>query len=78
MCNRYTCKIPKIRELAPNTILRQNLFSFWPEGRTYILRRPGERNCPDCIQELKQSKNEERKKNPENEPKLDLSYKLYY
>ena len=52
-------------------------FAFGPQGRLYILRRPGERNCPDCIQEREQPTNKKRKKDPENEPELDLSYKLH-
>ena len=52
-------------------------FSFGPQGRLYILRRPGERNCPDCIQETEQPKNKKRKRDPENEPELDLGYKLH-
>lgn len=28
-------------------------FSLGPEGRTMIIRKPGERHCPDCIQEAR-------------------------
>jgi len=52
-------------------------FSFGPQGRIYILCKLGERNCPDCIQERDQPKNKKRKRDLENEPELDLSYKLH-
>ena len=31
-------------------------FSLGPEGRVYVLRRPGERYCSDCIQEVNECK----------------------
>jgi hypothetical protein len=52
-------------------------FSFGLQGNLYILRKPGERNCPDCIQEVDQPKNKKQKNNPGNKPELDLSYKLH-
>jgi hypothetical protein len=48
-------------------------FSFGPQGRLMILRKPGERNCPDCIQE--QEKKSKRKQGGGEE--IDTSYKLH-
>jgi hypothetical protein len=48
--------------------------SFGPQGRLMILRRPGERNCPDCIQEPDQKK---KKKKGGGNDDIDTSYKLH-
>lgn len=50
-------------------------FSFGPQGRLYILRKPGERECPDCIQEQAQKKRKSKGKDGGEE--LDLDYKLH-
>jgi hypothetical protein len=51
-------------------------FSFGPQGRVYILRRLGERDCPDCIQEV-EKKTRKRKRKEEPEEPEDVDYKLY-
>jgi hypothetical protein len=51
-------------------------FSFGPQGRLYILRKPGERDCPDCIQEQEQKKKKKGKKRKQDE-ESDLDYKLH-
>ncbi|KAN0101622.1 MBOAT, membrane-bound O-acyltransferase family domain containing protein [Hyaloscypha variabilis] len=54
-------------------------FAFGPQGRIYILRRHGERDCPDCIQEQEKKTRKIRtsNSNPDGGEELDLSYKLY-
>ena len=54
-------------------------FSFGPQGRIYVLRRPGERSCPDCIQEQEKKKKRKKgkgKKEEEGEEE-DTGYKLH-
>ena len=70
-------KYPEPKDWYKIRFLDEVHFSFGPQERLYVLRKPGERNCPDCIQELEQPKNKKRAKDPENEPELDLSYKLH-
>ncbi|CAG8954977.1 hypothetical protein HYFRA_00008666 [Hymenoscyphus fraxineus] len=60
-------------------------FSFGPQGRIYILRRPSERNCPDCIQQQQQKKKKRKSKSKGKSTKEgdevgeepDLDYKLH-
>ena len=54
-------------------------FSFGPQGRIYILRKPGEHNCPDCIQEQEEKTRKTRsgKRKAKEEEVPDLGYKLH-
>jgi len=51
-------------------------FSFGPQGRFYILRKPGERNCPDCIQEQEDKKRRTRKGKQEEEEEGGCRFEL--
>ena len=37
-------------------------FGYGPEGRVYVTRRPGERTCPDCVQQVNQPRDKDQKK----------------